>query len=278
VQEAYRSGAIKEFERHSRLGFIDKAEFMRNVEYLRRALGVKRVTLKTGAYGFRELAMAMKWCSEARVDLLTIDGSGGGTGMSPWRMMQEWGVPTFHLQCMAYECAQKLATQGEWVPSLAMAGGFSTEDHIFKVLAMGAPYFNAVCMGRALMIPGFVGNNIEKTLAGKNEFKGWQKLPGTVSSFGSSAEEIFACYSTLKEKYGAKRMEQMPLGALAIYTVVDKLKTGLSQFMAGARSFRLDTIQRSDIVALSDEAARISGLKFVTDAYREEAEEILQGK
>ena len=95
------------------------------------------------------------------MDLLTIDGSGGGTGMSPWRMMQEWGVPTFYLQSMAYECAKRLATRGEWTPDLAMAGGFSTEDHIFKVLAMGAPYFKAVCMGRALMIPGFVGNNIE---------------------------------------------------------------------------------------------------------------------
>jgi len=31
--------------------------------------------------------------------------SGGGTGMSPWRMMQEWGIPTFYLQSMAYECA-----------------------------------------------------------------------------------------------------------------------------------------------------------------------------
>jgi len=42
---------------------------------------------------------------------------------------------------MAYTCAQRLASRGEWVPDLAMAGGLSTEDHIFKVLAMGAPYF-----------------------------------------------------------------------------------------------------------------------------------------
>ena len=124
-------------------------------------LGVKRVTLKTGAYGYPELARAIKWSSKARVDLLTIDGSGGGTGMSPWRMMEEWGIPTFYLQSMAYECAKRLATRGEWTPDLAMGGGFSTEDHIFKVLAMGAPYFKAVCMGRAMMIPGFVGNNIE---------------------------------------------------------------------------------------------------------------------
>ncbi|MCK4248936.1 MAG: FMN-binding glutamate synthase family protein, partial [Candidatus Omnitrophica bacterium] len=141
VREAFKSGAIKEFERHSRLGFIDEDQFLRAVEYLRRSVGAKRVTLKTGAYGPRELAMAIKWSSKARVDLLTIDGSGGGTGMSPWRMMEEWGIPTFYLQSMAHQYAQKLAARGDWVPDLAMAGGFSTEDHIFKVLAMGAPYF-----------------------------------------------------------------------------------------------------------------------------------------
>ena len=52
VQQAYESGGIKEFERHSRLGFIDEDQFLRTVEYLRRNTGVKRVTLKTGAYGY----------------------------------------------------------------------------------------------------------------------------------------------------------------------------------------------------------------------------------
>lgn len=274
VQEAYKKGAIKEFERHSRLGFIDEEEFRRVVEYLRRTLGVKRVSLKTGSYGLRELAMALKWSSEARVDLVTIDGSGGGTGMSPWRMMQEWGIPTFYLQSMAYEYAQKLAVRGEWVPDLAMAGGFSTEDHIFKVLAMGAPYFKAVCMGRALMIPGFVGDNVEKTIKGADRPKAWEKLPATVSQYGSTPDEIFVSYSTLLEKYG-DRMKDIPLGAVAIYTFVDKLRTGLTQFMAGARSFRLDTIRRTDVVALTEEAAKISGISYVMDAYRDEAEAII---
>ncbi len=44
VQAAFKSGAIKEFERHSRLGFIDEEGFLRAVEYLRRKLGVKRVS------------------------------------------------------------------------------------------------------------------------------------------------------------------------------------------------------------------------------------------
>ena len=274
VQAAFKSGAIKEFERHSRLGFVERGEFLRAVEFLRRSVGVKRVTLKTGAYGLRELAMAIKWSSEARVDLLTIDGAGGGTGMSPWRMMEEWGIPTFYLQCMAHDLAGKLATRGEWIPDLAMAGGFSSEDHIFKVLAMGAPYFKAVCMGRALMIPGFVGDNIEGVL--KEGETQWTKLPETVSRYGQAAEQIFVTYSTLEEKYGKARMKDMPLGAIAMYTFIDKLRTGLTQLMAGARSFRLDTLKRADLIALTEDAAKVSDLAYVMDAYRDEAMEIIE--
>jgi len=275
-QAAFKAGAIREFERHSRLGFIDEESFLRTVEYLRRQTGVKRVSLKTGAYGPRELAMALRWSSKARVDLLTIDGSGGGTGMSPWRMMQEWGIPTFYLQAMAYRFAKRLATRGEWIPDLAMAGGFSTEDHIFKVLAMGAPYFRAVCMGRALMIPGFVGDNIQATFGNGGTTK-WKELPPAVRSYGDSPDQIFATYATLAEKYGKSKMEKMPLGAIAMYTYVDKLKTGLSQLMAGARSFRLDTVKRADIVCLTEEAAKVSGIPYVMDAGMEAAEEILDG-
>ncbi len=275
IQAAFKSGGIKEFERHSRLGFVDEEEFLRAVEYLRRSVGVDRVTLKTGAYGPRELAMALKWSSEARVDLVTIDGAGGGTGMSPWRMMEEWGIPTFYLQSMAYKYAQRLARRGIWVPSLAMAGGFSTEDHIFKVLAMGAPYFKAVCMGRGLMIPGFVGDNIQAVIDGEDS-RNWKELPRTVSQFGSSPEQIFSTYSTLERKYG-DRIKDIPLGAVALYTFIAKLRTGLTQFMAGARSFRLDNVSRQDVVALTEEAARVSGISYIMDAYNEEAKAILDG-
>jgi glutamate synthase domain-containing protein 2 len=275
IQAAFKAGAIKEFERHSRLGFVDEEEFLCAVEHLRRNLGVQRVSLKTGAYGPRELAMALKWSSKARVDLLTIDGSGGGTGMSPWRMMEEWGIPTFYLQCMAYDFAKKLAGCGQWIPDLAMAGGFSTEDHIFKVLAMGAPYFKAVCMGRALMIPGFVGDNIEGVVRNNRETT-WKKLPPSVATYGDRPEQVFTTYATLEGRYGKARMKELPLGAVAMYTYVDKLQTGLTQLMAGARSFRLDTLSREDVIALTEEAAKVSGLRYVMDAQREEAEAILE--
>ncbi len=270
-QAAFKDGALKHFERHSRLGFIDQERFMKEVERLRK-LGAKRVTLKTGAYPMRELAMAIKWASDAKLDLLTVDGAPGGTGMSPWRMMEEWGVPTFYLQSMTYDLCSKLAAKGKWVSDIAMAGGFSTEDHIFKVLAMGAPFTKAVCMGRALMIPGMVGKNIGLWLK-----DGVDALPKTVSTFGTKVEEIFVCYEDLVAKYGKKTVDEMPLGAIAFFTFADKLKVGLQQLMAGSRNFNVSTISRADLVTLTPEAAQVSGIPYVMDAYREEAEQIING-
>ena len=233
IQAAFKDGAITEFERHSRLGFVDQEGFMAEVERLR-ALGAKRVTLKTGAYPMRELAMAIRWSSEAGIDLLTIDGAPGGTGMSPWRMMCEWGVPALYLHSMTYELCQRLAARGGWVPDIAFAGGFSSEDHIFKAIALGAPYTKAVCMGRALMIPGMVGKNIGRWLAGEDG-----GLPSTVGKYGASKEEIFVCYEELKEQFGSE-MDNIPLGAVGIYTACQKLKVGLQQLMAGARKWRVE--------------------------------------
>ncbi len=266
VKQAYKDGAIKEFERHSRLGFVTEEAFFAEIKRLRN-LGFKRITLKTGAYPMRELAMALKFSSEAKIDLLTIDGAPGGTGMSPWRMMEEWGVPTFYLQAMTYDLCERMKKKGMRVPDLAIAGGFSTEDHIFKVLAMGAPYVKAVCMGRALMIPGMVGKNIGFWIEGKD-------LPSTVSRYGKLPKEIFVCYDELAEKYG-KKINEIPLGAIGIYSFSQKLKVGLQQLMAGSRNFNLSTISRKDVMSLTEEATKVSGIPYIMDAYKEEADKIL---
>ena len=268
VQSAFKHGAIKEFERHSRLGFVTEEAFFAEIKRLR-DLGFKKITLKTGAYPMRELAMAIRYSSEAKIDLLTIDGAPGGTGMSPWRMMEEWGVPTFYLQAMTYDICERLKKKGLRVPDIAIAGGFSTEDHIFKVLAMGAPYVKAVCMGRAFMIPGMVGKNIGFWIEGKD-------LPTTVSRYGKSPQEIFVCYDELAEKYG-KKINEIPLGAIGIYSFSQKLKVGLQQLMAGSRNFRLNTISRKDLMSLTEEATKVSGIPYVMDAYKEEADKVLEG-
>ncbi len=267
VIKAYEFGEIREFERHSRLGFVDHDSFIKRVQELR-DMGFSRITLKTGAYSMKELAMALRWGSEAKLDLITIDGAPGGTGMSPWVMMNEWGIPTFYLESLVYEFCEKLKSRGLRVPDIAMGGGFSAEDGIYKAIAMGAPYVKAVCMGRAIMIPGMVGKNIGKWI--KDE-----ALPKSVASYGIRAEEIFVSYEEIEDKYGDE-IKKFPLGAIGIYTFVQKLMVGLQQLMAGSRNFNVDSISRKDLMALTEEASKISGIPYVMDAYREEAEEILE--
>jgi glutamate synthase domain-containing protein 2 len=269
IQQSFKEGAFKEFERHSRLGFIDEKGFYDEVERLRN-LGFKRITLKTGAYGLRELAMAIKWCSKAKIDLLTIDGAPGGTGMSPWRMMEEWGMPSLYLQAAAYEFSKKLADKGERTPDMAFAGAFSSEDGVFKALALGAPFCKAVCMGRALMIPGMVGKNIQEWLKDG-------KLPNTVGQFGLTPEEIFVCYEEVKDIVGAEEMKNIPLGAVGIYSYSQKIRIGLQQLMAGARCFSLPAITRRELMSLTEECAKVTGIPYLMDAYREEAMAILEG-
>jgi glutamate synthase domain-containing protein 2 len=266
-QAAFKGGAVKEFERHSRLGFIDEEDFYAEVKRLRN-LGFKRITLKTGAYGLRELAMAIKWGSRARIDLLTIDGAPGGTGMSPWRMMEEWGMPSLYLHAAAYEFCQKLADKGERVPDIAFAGAFSSEDGVFKALALGAPFAKAICMGRALLIPGMVGKNIAQWLKDG-------KLPNTVSQFGSTPEEIFINYEDVRNIVGAREMKNIPLGAVGVYSYTEKLRIGLQQLMAGARCFSLPALTRRELMSLTEECARVTGIPYLMDAYREEAMAIL---
>ena len=267
-QAAFEAGAIKEFERHSRLGFIDEKGFEAEVKRLR-DIGFKRITLKTGAYGLRELAMAIKWGSKARIDLLTIDGSGGGTGMSPWPMMEEWGMPPLYLHSAAYEFCKKLADRGERPPDVAFAGAFSSEDGVFKALALGAPFARAVCMGRALMIPGMVGKNIAQWLKDGN-------LPKTVSDFGSTPEEIFVCYKDVENIVGKNEMKNIPLGAVGIYSYAEKIRVGLQQLMAGARCFSVPSISRGDLMSLTEECARVTGIPYLMDAYRDEAMKVLE--
>ncbi len=271
AQKAFEAGGIKQFERHSRLGMVEEEDFYKSVEYLR-GLGAKYVTLKTGAYRPADLARAIKFSSNARIDLLTIDGAGGGTGMSPWRMMNEWGIPTVYLECMAYNMAERLRRQGAYVPPIAIAGGLSLEDHIFKAIALGAPYVKAICLGRALMTAAMVG----KTQGNKIRDRVGENGVESELTEGFEKEVIgaFAVAAELKEKYG-NDFKSIPPGAIGVYSYVSRLRQGMQQLMAGARKFALNYIDRDDLVALTREASSISGIPYVMEADMAEVDEIL---
>ena len=78
-----------------------------------------------------------------------------------------------------------------------------------------------------------------------------------------------------QEKYG-EDIEDIPMGAVGIYTYCQKFRVGLQQLMAGSRNFKLSTISRKDLMALTEEASKISGVPYVMTAYGEEANRIIE--
>jgi len=233
-----------------------------------RSAGAQYIFLKTGAYRPADLARAVRYVSRYKLDLLTVDGAGGGTGMSPWRMMNEWGVPPVYLHTLLYQYAKRLADRGDYVPALAVAGGFSFEDQIFKGLALGAPFVKLVGMARAPISAAMVGKTIGRTIDSR-------QVPVYISRFGSSKEEIFVTAVELRKKLDKDSFEKVPTGALGLYTYYERLAQGLRQLMAGSRKFSLSHVSRDDIAALTHEAAEISGIRYIMDVDSEDAISIL---
>jgi hypothetical protein len=116
-----------------------------------------------------------------------------------------------------------------------------------------------------------VGKNIQQWLKDG-------KLPNTVGQFGSTPEEIFVCYEDVKNIVGADEMKNIPLGAVGIYSYSEKIRVGLQQLMAGARCFSLPAISRRDLMSLTEECAKVTGIPYLMNAYREEAIDILEDR
>ena len=128
------------------------------------------------------------------------------------------------------------------------------------------------------MIPGFLGSNIEGVFKPEKraELSGhWEKLPPAVTAIGTYPEEIFSGWEQVKNKVGAKEMENIPFGAIAMFGYVDKLSCGLQQLMAGARKFKLTELERADLMASNRETAAETGIAYMTDALNDKALDIL---
>ncbi len=267
VIKAFERGAFKEFERHSRVGMITEESFAKRVEELRKA-GAKYIFLKTGAYRPADLARAISYSSKYKLDLLTVDGAGGGTGMSPWRMMNEWGLPPVELHSLLYQYARRLAEKRKYLPALAVGGGFAFEDQIFKGLAMGAPFVKLIGMARGPIAATMVGKTIGMAIENR-------QIPVYIGRFGNSRDEIFVTAAALRKELGEAEFEELPTGALGLYTYYERLAQGLRQLMAGSRKFSLEHLSRDDIAALTREAAKVSGIRYVMDVDKAQVKEIL---
>jgi glutamate synthase domain-containing protein 2 len=182
--------------------------------------------------------------------------------------MNEWGVPVVELHSLLYQYAARLAAEGRYVPALALAGGFTFEDQIFKGLALGAPFVKLIGMARSPLAAAMVGKTIGKTIeAGQ--------MPVYIERFGSTRDEIFVTAHSLRKELGDDEFEKLPAGAIGLYTYYERLAQGLRQLMAGSRKFSPEYLSRDDLAALTPEATRVTGLPYVMDVDESQVDEIL---
>jgi len=272
VQQAFKEGVFKSFERHSRVGIPTQKGFIEDIEWLRKQ-GAKYVTLKTGAYRPSAVAYTMKMASEAKINYVSFDGAAGGTGMSPVPMMDEMSIPTVYLEAIVLKCAQLLKKKGRYVPDLIMAGGFIEETSIFKSIAMSnfgdGPFVKAVLMGRSPITAAFKGSYF-KQLAQEG------KLPKAFADkFGSTPDKFFISAPELRKQYG-ERANEIPWEAVGLYTYLhERLGVGLKQLLAGSRKWKLNLISRKDLMALTERASKVTGIPMAEDSEAEEMERIL---
>ncbi len=272
VQEAFKEGVFKSFERHSRVGMPNPKTFGEDIDWLRQQ-GAKHVILKTGAYRPSAVAWTMKMASDAKVEAVTFDGAGGGTGMSPVPMMDEMSTPTVYLEAQVLKCANILKKKGKFVPDIVMAGGFISESQIYKAIALSnygdGPMVKAVLLGRSPL-----------TAVMKSSYFAQLSQEGRLARtfadrYGTTPDRFFIAAPDLQKQYG-ERAKEIPWEAVGLYTYLyERIGVGLKQLLAGSRKWKLNLISRKDLMTLTERAQKVTGIPLVEDAEAEELERIL---
>ncbi len=258
VAESFKNGVFKTFERHSRVG-MPNMSCVEDIEWLREQ-GAKRVFLKTGAYRPSAVAFALKVASEGKIDLLTFDGAGGGTGMSPMAHMNELSTPTVYLAAQVLKGAQILKKKGKHVPDIAIAGGFIHEAQIVKAIALSnfgdGPLFKAVAVARSPLTAAMKSDYFME-LAQKG------KLPKSfVEDYSDDPEKFFIASAELRQRFG-NQYKEIPKPAIGVYTYFhDRIRLGIMQLIAGMRKFKLGLVDRNDLMALSPLANEVTGIQM----------------
>lgn len=274
VQEAFQKGVFRTFERHSRVGFPEEESFLKDIAWLREK-GAQKVFLKTGAYNGAAVGFTLRCASQAKIDLLTFDGAGGGTGMSPVPMMNECSTPTIYLLAQVLEGVRVLRAKGKYVPDIAFAGGFVNETQMFKAFAMSnlgdgkGPVVKAIAMARAPLTAAMKSDYfVELAQNGK--------LPsGFTNLYGSNPEQFFIGSTELG--HDGKAGKEIPWPAVGVYTYfADRLGVGLRQLMAGCRKWRLNLLDRSDLAALTERASKVTGIAMMEDVDQEALHTMLE--
>ncbi len=160
------------FERHSSPGSIIKEKL--KSELIRYSNFNVPIWIKI-AVG-RNIVEFLEWINEVKkkenikIEAVTVDGFGGGTGMSPWLIMNETSLPSASI---LHKIKNKLNYD------LIVAGGYSDGIDIAKALMLGA---DGVGAGRPFVIAANIPN-----------VKGAKGVSNYVSALKEELQMVCAC-------------------------------------------------------------------------------------
>jgi len=211
-----------------------------------RELGLKNIYFKMAGFDPQDLERVLEIASKAEVDMVTFDGAGGGSGYSPNRMMNEWGLPTVFLEDRVCRLVKKMEQEGKRLPAITITGGFSSEDQVFKALAYGDGKLTAIGICRAAMTAAMMGKKIGMLVKDC-------ATPKHFASYGSNIEELFGDLPDLRAIYG-KEANQFSTGAIGVFSYLNKIAFGLKHFAALNRKFDVSLLNKSDLIPLTKTA------------------------
>lgn len=259
IIDQWKAGLIPDFERHSRVGLSTTEDVLEEIDQIR-SCGAKNIFIKTGAYRPAATAWLLRLGVEGKVDGMTFDGAGGGTGMSPVSMMNEGSIPTVYLEALVVGCLDMIKKKKPNIniPTVAIAGGIANETQIFKALAMGAPYVKCIAMARAPLTAAMKSKYVGEIISNKAVTPAMLKNLGfskDKNPLSLSLNEAFVEYDKIHRIH---KGSEIPPSAVGVYTYfASKLGIGLKQLLAGTRKFNLTLMNRQDIAYISQRAGEV---------------------
>lgn len=245
VQKAYRENVCPNFYTCGRLPFWTEETLSRHIEDLRN-MGARNIYFKMAGFDPVDIERVLRIACAEKVDMITFDGAGGGSGYSPSKMMNEWSLPTVCLEDVVVRLCSRLKKEGMTLPAIVITGGFASEDQVYKGLAFGEGHVLGIGLCRASMAAAMTGKKIgEQIKAGE--------VPPMFKKYGETVEEIFADLADLRALYGTKAND-FSTGAIGVFSYLNKIGFGLKHFAALNRKFDISLVNRTDLIALTTEA------------------------
>jgi hypothetical protein len=250
IIELKEKGCCPNFYTYGRLPMWTEESMGKRISELR-AMGMRNVYFKMAGFDPSDVERVINMAVENGVDMITFDGAGGGSGYSPSKMMNEWSLPTILLEKVVVDICAKLQKQGKVLPAMVMTGGFASEDQIFKSLAYGDGFINAIGVCRASMAAAMTGKTIgDEIEAGRT--------PEFFKKFGNTIDEVFHDLADLRGIYG-KDADSFSTGAIGVFSYLNKLAFGLRHFAALNRKFDVKYLDKSDLIPLTYYASDLMG-------------------